>query len=82
MVLGAKRLGYVGRNDGLKVEAKRLGKKRPRGTSWGRNVLLPRIRQANLTILQKAPKWLLTEATRDQFSVKYFVQNLFKLVLF
>ena len=70
-VCGAKRLG-------LKIEGKRPGGKR----LGGRNVLLPRIRQANLTILQKAPKWLLTETTQDQFSVKYFVQNLCKLVLF
>ena len=75
MVCGAKRLG-------LKIEAKRLGETTKGETSWGRNVLLPRIRQANLTILQQAPKWLLTETTYDQFSVKYFVQNLFKLVLF
>ena len=75
MVCGAKRLG-------LKIEAKRLGETTKGETSWGRNVLLPRIRQANLTILQQAPKWLLTETTHDQFSVKYFVQNLFKLVLF
>ena len=75
-VCGAKRLG-------LKIEAKRLGGKRPGGGNvLGRNVLFPRISEANLTILQQAPKWLLTETTRDQFSVKYFVQNLFKLVLF
>ena len=38
-------------------------------------------RLANLTILEQAPKWLLTKYTRDQFlvSVKYFAHFFFQI---
>ena len=35
MVLGAKRLGYRAKRLGLKIEAKRLGRKRLGGTTRG-----------------------------------------------